>query len=576
MRSATLSRIVTIARPFFASDLKWKARISLGVLLALSLSVNGLNVVNSYVGRDFMSALSEKRARDFTRMVGLYFAVFAASTVVSVLYRYTEQRLGAAWRRWLTGHLVDKYLTHRAYYRLIDRKEIDNPDQRVAEDVKTFTTTMLSFLLMGLNAAITFFAFAGVLWSIGWWLAVAAILYSAVGCAMTLLLGHRLVPLNNDQLRKEADLRFELIQVRARAYPMALAGQEGRAGLRLFGRLKAVIENFRAIIAVDRNIGFFVTLYNYLTPVLPLVLVAPIYMRGEIEFGVVTQAAMAFAQVTGALTLVVTQIDQASSFAAVIARLGTFWEAVEGFSRPSPCGITIEEADDRVAFAGLTLEAPRDGRVLIRDLGLDARLGRSLLISGPNGAAKEALFRATAGLWDRGRGTIARPQRGGILFLAQQPHATPGRLRDALIEACRRCDATDEQLRAALRAVGLARLLEGDGLDAERDWCEGLPMADRQRLAIAGLIVADPPFAFLNGATGALNPEDARAVHAALANTSITLLSIDDRAALRAFHADALELRDDGTWSLQPISHIETDGDPAADGRAEPARTEMR
>ncbi len=548
---STWSRALTISRPIFQSDMRWKAWGYLGLLLSLALGVSGLNVVNSYVGRDFMTALEHRARHTFILNAFLYLGVFAASTVVGVFYRFTEQCLGLLWRRWLTAYLFKNYLANQTYYRLKSQSEIDNPDQRIAEDVKTFTTTLLSVALMVLNSTLAFLTFAGVLWSISPWLALSALGYSALGCVITLILGRRLVKLNNDQFRKEADFRYELITVRERAYTVALAGLESREEARLSNRLRELARNFKAIVSVDRNIGFFVSFYNYMTPIVPILIVSPLFLMGKVEWGVVTQAAGAFAAVTGALTLIVTQIDSLSAFAAVIARLGSFWEAIEGNSDGLKTSITLVEDDSRIAFESLTLKAA-DGHVLINDLTLEVPRGRRLLIRGTNGAGKDAIFKATAGLWPDGSGKIARPNRDDLHFLTQQPFSPAGTLREAIVVACRHCDATDREILAAIDKVQLSKVMaDVDGLDTERDWSNMLPLGDQERVAIAGLLVADPPFAFLHGATNAIGAEGSKQIYQVLAETSITYISIEDHQELREFHDMILDLHDDGTWELE-------------------------
>lgn len=324
-------RFVKVARPFFVSEMRWRALAFIGLLLTLLLGISGLNLVNSYVGRDFMSALAERSTAGYTRLALAYVGVFAASTIVAVLERFTEERFGLSWRNWLTRHLIVRYLSNQSYQRLNSSDEVDNPDQRISEDVRAFTATTLSFSLMLLNSTITAFAFLGVLWSISPWLFVVAMIYPFLGTGVTLLIGRRLVTLNNDQLRKEADLRFGLARVREHAEILALQGpeHEREESERLLGRLSDAVRNLASIIAVNRNLGFFINFYNYLIQIIPLLVTAPLYFRGQVEFGVVTQSAMAFAHVVNAFSLIVQQFQNISSFAAVIDRLGALWEAID-------------------------------------------------------------------------------------------------------------------------------------------------------------------------------------------------------------------------------------------------------
>lgn len=322
------SRFVRIARPFYRSELRGRAIALLALLIGLLLAVSTLNVINSYVGRDFMTAINQRDNSGFRWLGGLYVGVFACSTVVAVLYRFTEERLGLLWRNWLTGHLAFRFLSGDARGRLEARGDIDNPDQRIAEDVRTFTAMTLSLLLILCNSSITLFAFCGVLWSITPWLFAAAVGYALFGTLGTLLLGKPLVSLNIAQLKKEADLRYELIRVRE--------GNEQGEDIWLRERLREAIDNMRRVITVNRNLGFFTTSYNYLIQLIPILIVAPLYIRGEVQFGQVTQSAMAFAHVMGAFSLIVLEFGRISSFAAVIIRVGSLCEALDEGSANAP------------------------------------------------------------------------------------------------------------------------------------------------------------------------------------------------------------------------------------------------
>jgi putative ATP-binding cassette transporter len=254
---------------------------------------------------------------------------------VQVVASYVQQRLGLLWRDVLSQQLLARYLAGRASHRLNDRADIDNPDQRISEDANIFTATTLSFLVLLVNAALTVSAFVGVLWLITPWLVLAAVVYAAAGSLGTILLGRRLVDLNNHQQQKEADFRFALVGLREHAVALAQIGGEGQEKARLGQRLASVVENMRRIIGVNLNLGFFTTGYNYLPQIIPAAIVAPLYISGEVEFGTVTQAAMAFCQVLGGFSLIISQFQQISAYAAVVNRLGELWEATQPKSSPT-------------------------------------------------------------------------------------------------------------------------------------------------------------------------------------------------------------------------------------------------
>ena len=306
--------------PIRSGRAAWTA---LGTIVVLLLGVNGLNVINSFIGNDVMTALERRQEWHFYLMSAVLIGVFASSTVVETLARYVELRLGLFWRDWLTRRFLGRYLGGRAYHHLADRADIDNPDQRISEDVRTFTAQSLSFVILLFNAVVTFVAFAGVLWSITPWLILAAVSYALVGTLGTILIGRRLVPLNNLQLKKRSRLPLR---------PGAAPGtRPGRRPTRRRGGRKdppdrppqALVDNYRSIIVVSRNLMFFTTAYDYMPQIIPAMLAAPLYISGRVPFGTVTQAAMAFSQLLGAFSLIVRQFQDLSAYAAVVGRLGT-------------------------------------------------------------------------------------------------------------------------------------------------------------------------------------------------------------------------------------------------------------
>src|SRR5688572_26425588 len=308
-------------RNFVTSEVGGQAALLLLLLLVLLLGINGLNVVNSYVGRDFMTAIERRDESEFVRQTVRYLVVFGALTTATVLFRFMEERIGLLWRRWLTGSVVHAYLSDRSYLRLTSDTALGNPDQRIAEDCRTFVTMTLSLLLMALNGTLTVIAFAGVLWSISRTLFLVGLAYAAIGSLLTVLLGRRLVDLNYQQADREADFRATLIHVRENAEPIALLRREHELENRLLDRLAALVGNMKRIIGVNRNLGFFTTGYNYLIQIIPALIVAPLFIRGDAEFGVITQSAMAFSHLLGAFSLIVTQFSVISSYASVLARL---------------------------------------------------------------------------------------------------------------------------------------------------------------------------------------------------------------------------------------------------------------
>jgi len=555
------SRLLTVGMPVFRSELRRRALGATLGLIFLLLVINGLNVVISYVTRDFMTALSRREERRFYLTAVALAGVFVVSTTAAVLARYVEERLGLMWRDWLTRRFLERYLRGRAYRRLMRREDVDNPDQRIAEDVKTFSVSTLSLVIIAFNALLAIITFASVLCSITPWLLVAAVTYALVGSAGMILVGRRLVELSNAQYRKEADFRYALVRIREHAEAVAQMAGEHDEKLRL-GRLLSLVANFRRIIDVNRNLGFFVNSYNYLTQVIPVVIVAPLYVSRQVEFGTVAQSAMAFTFTLNGFSLIVSQFQQLSSYAAVVARLGTLWEAtaddesvrMDAASPGQRHLVTEAEPGGRhVSYQGVTLETPTEHRVLVRQLSLEVPEGRRLIITGPNGAGKTALFMATAGLWESGSGHILRPESPHSMFLPQHPYAITGRLRDHLLYGLERAQFEDARIADVIRQVGLEEVVARvGGLDAERDWSNAMSEGELQTCALARLILARPRFAFLDQTLAMLEAAREERLYAALSRTDITYISIGDHPALFKYHELRLDLHGDGCWGLGP------------------------
>ncbi len=352
---------VRSVRNFANSEAGGRARWMFARLIAFMFAINGMTVVNSYVGRDFMTAIADRDRAGFIHHAVLYVIVFAVSTLISVNIRFLEERLALRWREYLTRRLLDHYLADGSYYQLDASQTLANPDQRIAEDARSFTVTTLSFVLMILNSSFTVVAFSGVLWTISPTLFMVAVLYAAGGSLLTVLLGRPLVGLNYEQFDREANFRSGLIHVRENAEAILLAGREARLSQRLHGSFDSLVRNFRRMISINRNLGFFTTGYNWLIQIIPALIIAPAFMDGRVEFGVVTQSAMAFSTLVAAFSLIVTQFQSISSFAAVVTRLSSLVEAVDASKHCGQCTIEFCEEEGRLAFEEFTLRSSNGG-----------------------------------------------------------------------------------------------------------------------------------------------------------------------------------------------------------------------
>eukprot|EP00741_Cyanophora_paradoxa_P008692 tig00001368_g8414.t1 len=546
----------TIALPYWNSQDKWKARGSLAGLIALGLMQSGISVTYSFVGRDFWNALAAKDSDLFFKQLAIYAACFTVGTPIVVMYGYFRDSVSIAWREWLTKEFLAKYLEGRSYYNLgalsrgAGAEEIDNPDQRICEDVLQFADASLAFFLVLLNSVVDLVSFSGILWSIYPPLWVVLLFYSAFGTGVTTLFGRRLVNLNFAQLKREADLRFSLIRVRENAESIAFFGGEGQEGRVLGTRLEAIVANYRRLIATQRNLAFFTTAYRYFIQILPAAVVAPLYFAGRFEIGVVQQAYSAFNHVLGDLSVIVNQVKALSAFSAGVSRLGEFDAALAAASSAAPSTLPaasapVPAAPSRapllasiaaptqlpeipaaasaagpsaaaaaagpsriemryngvhagdggagpvLAMRGVGLQTPDRAKYLVRELSLELERGGRLLIVGDSGSGKSSLLRAVAGLWTCGEGAIERPAPPlGAFFIPQRPYMTVGSLRAQLLypfdDGTEAAGAAGEAGSSRTEAAGGSRT-EADVAEAHRSVSDDELLAILQQVNLAYL-----------------------------------------------------------------------------------------
>ena len=547
-----------ISRAFFASERRHKARGFLSALLIMALSVGAVQVLMSYAGRDFMTAITRKDPLAFWRTLGWYLGTFALAIPIGVYYRWVEERLALLWREWMAQHLVKRYFNNRAYFRLRGSESVDNPDQRISEDVRNFTASSLSFLLITLNSLVTLAAFIGVLWMISTSLVAILVVYAVAGTAISILIGRKLVRLHYHQYEKEANFRYGLVRVRDNAESIAFYRGEKREHLDLFNRLTAAVANMRLIIIRNRNLGFFTNSYNYLALVLPVLVVAPMYMRGQVEFGVVTQAAGAFAQVLAAVSLIITQFGGLSTYLASVQRLGSLWDELDEHDAEEvridyEAANAPDEDSHIVKLENLTICTPGKEKTLVKELSFELRANQSLMIMGPSGTGKSSVLRTIAGLWPGGGGSLERPAFGHLMFLPQQPYMVEGSLRDQLLYPYPDRGVPDEEIRKVVADVNLSDLFArlDDDLDRVVDWVNILSLGEQQRIAFARLFLRKPRFAFLDEATSALDEENQGDLYHRIRDSGIGFISVGHRTTLIGYHDRLLNLDRSGSWEIE-------------------------
>lgn len=557
-----LRRFAQLAKAFFLYGTRHETRVFAILLLILSAVVGLAQLLVSYAGRNFINSLTQRDAAGFYRNLWIYLGTFVFAIPIGVLYRYCAERLALLWRIWMTNILVSRFFFNRAYYRLRNSGRVDNPDQRISEDIASFTTGVLGYLLTFVNSGVTLCAFTGVLFTISWKLPLVLLIYAGAGTGLSILIGKRLVGLHFRQYQKEANFRYALVRVRDNAESIAFFRGEKSEQRDLIARFGEVVNNTLRIIGWNRTLGFFTNGYNYLALIVPLLVVGPMFIQGRIQYGVVTQVQGAFAQVLMALSVVVSQFEGLSTFAAAMKRLGDLWDEldeydIEDFQAEQDRSIVaVNENPCQLRLIDLTVETPDHEKTLTRGLTFTLPPSKSVLIMGESGSGKSSLLRTIAGLWQSGKGTIERPNINHLIFLPQRPYMLQGSLRNQLLYPRSQNGTDDALIIDALRKVNLADILDrfGGDLGSTADWTNILSLGEQQRISFARIFLNKPQMAFLDEATSALDESDEQLLYRNLMATGISFISVGHRDSLEQFHDYLIVLEKSGGFKISELS----------------------
>jgi putative ATP-binding cassette transporter len=545
-----------LAIPYFKSE-DWPYAIPLLVgAIALTFTGVGLEVLFNEWNRRFYDAVQNKNEAVFWTEIGTFSWLAALFIMNAVARGIVSPYLRLRWRRWLTTYYINHWLAGRGYYRIELQRTVDNVDQRIAEDLNDLGQYTMQLFLGFLSAVATLLSFIFILWTLSGpislsfigldvtvpgYMAVAALAYAVVGSFLANFVGRRLIPLNFMRQRYEANFRFSLVRVRENAEGIALYGGESEEKKALVDRFADVFSNGWRVLITQIQLAFYQSGYAQLAIIFPFVVTAPRYFAGAITFGVMMQTASAFGQVQGALSFFVDNYTSLAEMRAVMDRLKGLQVAVDE-KPPTAIAVDPEAGRTDLGVEGMTLALPT-GQALLQNIDLTLKRGTSTLLSGESGSGKSTLFRALAGIWPFGQGTVHIPAGARVLFLPQKPYIPIGTLRDAVKYPDATSTASDAEIVAALEAAHIGSLK--DRLDETAHWSNVLSGGEQQRLAIARAMVFKPDWLFMDEGTSALDETNEAAVYqelkARLPDT--TLISIGHSSALRQWHDRNIELQ---------------------------------
>jgi vitamin B12/bleomycin/antimicrobial peptide transport system ATP-binding/permease protein len=562
---ATLAIVWRIAAPYFKSEDKWAGCGLLAAVLGIELALVGNDVMLNLWRNRFYNALQEKDWSSFVRETIVFTVLATVLVVLSIYQLYLNQWLQIRWRNWMTTKYLGEWLDGANHYRMqLQGDAADNPDQRITDDIKLFVERTLDLGVGLLSSIVTLFSFVIILWgmseaaplhvfgnelAIPGYLVWGALIYAIFGTALTQWIGSPLVRLDFQQQRLEADFRFSLVRVRENSEQIALLQGERAERARLSERFSRVVGNWYEIMTRTKRLTAFTQSYSQAAVIFPIILVVPAYFAGKVQFGAIFQTAEAFGNVQKALSFFVSAYRSLAEWRAVVARLDGFEMAIGSAAKlatgADAIRIVPSTAGDEIDLEQLLVKLP-NGTPLVSAEHFSIRSHQRTLVTGPSGAGKSTLFRAIAGIWPFGSGSIAIPAKATLMMLPQRPYLPIGSLKAAIVYPAEADTFGSERVGDVLTAVGLPQL--ASRLEEHAHWNRMLSLGEQQRLGLARALLHQPQFLFLDEATASLDEAAEASLYRLLEEklSTTTIVSIGHRSTLEAFHQRNVVLARDG------------------------------